>query len=358
MTDRAFWRGRRVFLTGHTGFKGSWATLWLRHLGAEVVGYALDPPSEPNLWRLLDLGDEITDLRGDIRNGARTARAIADAAPEIVLHFAAQSLVREGYKSPVDTYAINVMGTAHVLEAVRAVDSVRAVVVVTTDKCYDNREWVWPYRENEAMGGKDPYSSSKGCAELVTAAYRDSFFSSPDTPMIASARAGNVIGGGDWATDRLLPDLMRGALSGEPVHIRSPHAVRPWQHVLEPIAGYLRLAEALCGDDGATYAEGWNFGPVLDDAKSVGWIVRHIAKRCDASSWPGLEWREDPGPHPPEAHTLKLDSSKAAALLDWRPRLRLGTALDWTAEWFAGYRDEVDVRALSENQVLRYQEFV
>ena len=274
--DADFWRGRRVFLTGHTGFKGGWLALWLQRLGADVTGYALDPPTTPSLFAVARVGAGMRSIINDIRDAETLAQAMREAQPEIVIHMAAQPLVRYSYQAPVETYATNVMGTVHLLEAVRQTDSVRAVVNVTSDKCYENREWVWGYRENEPMGGYDPYSNSKGCAELVTAAYRNSYFNpaqySQHGVALASARAGNVIGGGDWAEDRLIPDILRAIAAGEAVNIRSPHAIRPWQHVLEPLSGYLLLAQRLI-EDGPAHAEGWNFGPSEEDARPVQWIV-------------------------------------------------------------------------------------
>ncbi len=345
------WQGRRVLLTGHTGFKGSWLALWLRQMGAEVIGYALPPVGEPNLYQLTGLDSDLTSVLADVRHLDDLCRTFAEHQPEVVFHLAAQALVLPSYESPVETYATNVMGSVHVLEAARRHPGVRAMVMVTSDKCYENREWIWPYRENEPMGGHDPYSNSKGCAELVTAAYRASYFSSDDSPAVASARAGNVIGGGDWAVDRLLPDIIRAVLAGEPVHIRSPAAIRPWQHVLEPLAGYLRLAEHLLLH-GHDYAEGWNFGPADNDTRSVGWIVEHLAELFG----PEMSWSQDRGPHPHEAHTLKLDSSKARTRLDWRPRLDLQETLRWVVEWYQAHRRGDDMRRLCEAQITRYQE--
>jgi len=352
--ERAFWHKRRVLITGHTGFKGSWLSLWLARLGAEVTGYALAPPSEPSLFELAAVEDGLgASITADVRDGERLARAVEDAGPEVVFHLAAQSLVRESYRAPADTYATNVMGTVHLLEAIRRTPGVKAVVVVTSDKCYDNREWVWPYRENDPLGGHDPYASSKACAELVTAAYRASYFDDPaagDRPAIASARAGNVVGGGDWAADRLVPDVARAVAAGDVVHLRSPHAIRPWQHVLEPLAGYLLLAERLAGD-GREWAEAWNFGPEERDARSVGWLVEQLAAR-----WHGeLRWTRDERSHPHEAHTLKLDSSKARARLGWRPRLSLERALDWLVEWYRAHREGADLGALTRAQIARYE---
>lgn len=344
-----FWNGKRVLLTGHTGFKGSWLALWLHQLGAQVTGLALAPPSTPNLHDQLGLGGLIDGRIGDIRDAGWVARVVAETQPEVVLHLAAQALVRPSYAEPVATFATNVMGTVHVLEAARQTPSVRAVVVVTSDKCYENREWLWGYREHEAMGGHDPYSASKGCAELVTAAYRRSFF--VGGAAVASARAGNVIGGGDWAADRLVPDIVHGLAAGRRVHIRRPDAVRPWQHVLEPLAGYLRLAELLVRD-GAVHAEGWNFGPLPGSEQPV----RHIASRL-AALWGGgeLEFAQViDGPH--EAGLLRLDASKAQAKLGWRAKLDLDTALAWTVAWQRGWLANPDqARTLTEGQIAQYE---
>lgn len=349
----SFWKGKRVLLTGHTGFKGSWLSLWLQSMGAQVVGYALNPPTDPCLFETAEVAKGMTSIIGDIRDLEHLSRLFAEHQPEIVIHMAAQPLVRYSYIEPVETYSTNVMGTVNLLEAVRSTKSVKAVVNVTTDKCYENREWAWGYRENEAMGGYDPYSSSKGCAELVTAAYRNSYFH-PDKykehgVAIASARAGNVIGGGDWADDRLIPDIMRAISASEPVNIRNPHAIRPWQHVLEPLAGYLVLAQKLC-EEGATCAEGWNFGPNDEDAKPVQWIVEKLTR-----SWgDGASWVVDGGEHPHEAHYLKLDCSKAKSRLDWHPRWRLEEALDAIVEWQRAYQDGKAIKSVTQEQIQRY----
>lgn len=321
----SFWRGRRVFVTGHTGFKGSWLTLWLRELGAEVTGYALAPATSPNLYELAGVGEGVRSILADIRDAKQMRDAFAAAKPEVVFHLAAQSLVRPSYEQPRETYDVNVIGTVNVLDAVRASDSVRAAVIITTDKCYENREWLWGYRENDPLGGHDPYSSSKACAELVTAAYRSSFFK-----RIASARAGNVIGGGDWARDRLIPDLMTAYANGTKPLIRNPRATRPWQFVLEPLHGYLQLAERLCADDGDAFAESWNFGPEDRDVRPVG----AVADRVSALWGDGAGYELDACVQPHEAHALKLDSSKARAKLGWFTRLDLDTALEWTVRWY------------------------
>lgn len=339
MTTPSFWRGRRVFLTGHTGFKGSWLSLWLQSLGAELRGYSLAAPTTPALFHEARVAQGMESLEGDIRDAAALREALASFRPEVVIHMAAQPLVRLSYAEPVDTYATNVMGTVHLLEAVRACDSVRAVVNVTTDKCYDNREWVWGYRETDPMGGFDPYSSSKGCAELVTSAYRQSFLQHGHAAL-ASARAGNVIGGGDWALDRLVPDILRAFEKGEPVMLRNPQATRPWQHVLEPLSGYLALAERLFAD-GQAFAEGWNFGPADRDARPVAWIVRHLA-----DTWgDGARWTVQADAQLHEAQYLKLDCSKAHQRLQWTPRWPLENALERIVRWHRAWLAGSDLRA-------------
>lgn len=349
----AFWKGRRVLLTGHTGFKGSWLSLWLQSMGAQVTGYALAAPTNPSLFEVAEVAKGMTSIVGDIRDLEHMGKVFAEYRPEIVIHMAAQALVRYSYVEPVETYSTNVMGTVNLLEAIRTTDSVKAVVNVTSDKCYDNREWVWGYRENEAMGGFDPYSSSKGCAELVASAYRNSYFH-PEKYQehgvaLASGRAGNVIGGGDWAEDRLIPDIVRAIAQGKPVNIRNPHAIRPWQHVLEPLSGYLVLAQKLF-EEGTSYAEGWNFGPNDEDAKPVEWIVDKLTK-----TWgEGASWVLDGGNHPHEAHYLKLDCSKAKTRLDWHPRWHLEDALGAIIEWQRAYRDGKDMRELTLRQINVY----
>lgn len=345
----AFWAGKTVLVTGHTGFKGSWLCLMLQNMGAKVVGYALQPPTTPSMFEVAQVANGMVSIIDDVRDGTRLQQVFSEHQPEIVLHLAAQALVRYSYANPVETYATNVMGTVNVLEAARHTPSVRSVVNVTTDKCYENREWVWGYRENEPMGGFDPYSSSKGCSELVTAAYRNSFFSSEGSAAVASARAGNVIGGGDWALDRLIPDIMRSIIENRPVLIRSPHAIRPWQHVLEPLSGYLVLAEKLYSS-GAEFAEGWNFGPGDDDTRTVQWIVDKLTQ-----DWgEGASWVLDQGEHPHEAHYLKLDCSKARMRLNWQPRWKLDIALHHIIAWHRAHGEGRDMRDVTLKQIETY----
>ncbi len=354
MMNLEFWRNKKVLITGHTGFKGSWLSLWLQSLGANVVGYALNPPTQPNLFEIADVVQGMTSVSGDVRDLEKIQSVMAQHQPQIVIHMAAQSIVRYSYDNPIETYNTNIIGTANLLEAARHTKSVRVVVSITSDKCYENKEWVWGYRENEVMGGKDPYSSSKGCAELIINAYRHSYFSPQNYHnhgvALASVRAGNVIGGGDWAKDRLIPDIIRAIQAKEPVLIRNPHATRPWQHVLEPLNGYLTVAEHLW-EEGVKYAEAWNFGPNENDAKPVSWIVQHIT-----NLWgDGASWHMDQKEHPHEDRYLKLDCSKAKTLLGWRPKLRLAVALEWIVEFYQGYFQKKDMRKLTQDQILRFQ---
>jgi CDP-glucose 4,6-dehydratase len=339
MIDAHFWVNKKVFVTGHTGFKGSWLCLWLQKMGAQVHGYALRPPTSPSLFGVARVTEGMSSEVGDIRDFERLKASLAKFNPEIVIHMAAQPLVRYSYSNTIETYSTNVMGTVHLLEAIRQIEGVKAVVNVTSDKCYENKEWVWGYRENEAKGGYDPYSNSKGCAELVTDAFRQSFFNKNNHGAhgvgLASARAGNVIGGGDWAEDRLVPDALKAFEQNQSVNIRSPHAIRPWQHVLEPISGYLLLAQKLY-ENGPGFSEGWNFGPVDEDAKSVQWIINKMTSFWGESA----AWHLDAGKHLHEAHYLKLDCSKAKMQLGWQARWGLDETLQkiivWHKAWLAG----------------------
>jgi len=352
----SFWQGKHVLLTGHTGFKGSWLALWLHRLGASVTGFSLAPPSEPNLFTLANIHQCIADVRGDIRELAALNTTIAQHRPDIIIHMAAQSLVRHSYTHPVETYATNVMGTVNLLEAVRHANGVRAVLIVTSDKCYENSDSIIApsakaFSEDDPMGGHDPYSSSKGCAELVIKAYRDAYRSDwiKKGTAIASARAGNVIGGGDWAESRLIHDAMRAAIAGNTLRLRNPNAIRPWQHVLEPLSGYLMLLEKLyC--DGQAFAEGWNFGPKASDTISVERVVKQMALL-----WRDMKWKYDTDTHPHEAASLTLDCSNAQQILGWEPLLTLNEALAWTINWYKGYKNHADLRALCETQIDQYQ---
>ena len=347
--DQSFWCDRSVFVTGHTGFKGGWISLWLSRLGAEVHGYSLAPPTTPSFFSETQLQKRLqSSTIGDIRDLAKLTSAVQTAKPSIVIHMAAQPLVRQSYVSPVETFSINVIGTVNVLEAVRSIETVEAVINITTDKCYENQEWVWSYRENDRLGGHDPYSSSKACAELAAAAYRNSFLAEGGI-QLASVRAGNVIGGGDWATDRLIPDFLRAVDAGESLRIRSPNAIRPWQHVLEPLSGYLLLAERLV-TEGAEFAEAWNFGPEEPDSKTVSWILDRLYYKI-----PSAHWLVDGSPQPHEAGVLKLDSIKAKTKLNWAPRWSLDTALDKTVEWHQLWKEGQSMAEVSVQQIEAYQ---
>ncbi len=348
--DPHFWDGRSVLVTGHTGFKGAWLTLWLVQMGARVTGFADSVPTSPSLYELARVDEGLGgDVRGDVREPGAVAEAMAGAAPEIVVHMAAQAFVRRSFREPRATYETNVMGTVTVLDAVRATPSVQAVVNVTSDKCYDNREQGRPFVEDDPKGGHDPYSSSKGCAELVADAYLRSFFAPrPDGPRLGSGRAGNVIGGGDWGEDRLIPDVMRAALDGEPIPIRNPGAIRPWQHVLSPLSGYLELAQALTRSP--AYQGGWNFGPPPEDVRPVRWITERVSERWDGD----LRWEIDRGPHPHEAHHLTLDSTKAREELGWKPAWDLGKTLDSIVSWYIALRDGADMRQTTLAQIDSY----
>jgi len=354
--NNEFWKDKRVFITGHTGFKGAWLCLWLQSLGAKVTGFALNPPSETNLFEVAKVKSGMKSILGDVRDAALLQQSLLEAKPDIVFHLAAQALVLHSYQDPVETYSTNIMGTVNVLEAVRKSTTVKSVVIVTSDKCYDNKEWHWGYRENDPMGGYDPYSSSKGCAELVTESYRNSFFNPQKYQehgvAIASARAGNVIGGGDWAENRLIPDLVKAFTKGEPVKLRNPASVRPWQHVLEPLNAYMLLAQRLF-EEGKSYAEAWNFGPNESDTKSTGWLVEHLA-----SYWKqGASYQmqpEDDAAH--EALYLRLDCSKARSKLGWYPVWSIEDAIVNVADWYQAYLRNEDMQAFSLKQIQQYQE--
>jgi CDP-glucose 4,6-dehydratase len=352
MVNKEFWKGKKVLITGHTGFKGSWLCLLLNNLGARISGYSLDPPTQPNLFELCNISSFVNSTISDIRDFDSLLKTIESEEPEIIIHMAAQPLVRLSYSEPVVTYQTNVIGTINLLEAVRISKSksVRALLNVTTDKCYENKEWLWPYRENEPLGGYDPYSSSKACSEIVTASYRNSFFNPANYDhhhlAIATARAGNVIGGGDWATDRLIPDIMRSILNNKTINIRSPFAVRPWQHVLEPLHGYLLLADQLYTDEGQS-GGAWNFGPSEEDAKSVEWIVDNFCFK-----WPlGADYKIDKKPQPHEATYLKLDSSKARNILGWKPVWNIEQTIDKIIEFYMVYKENKDIKEICNYQI-------
>uniref|UniRef100_UPI00404738BA CDP-glucose 4,6-dehydratase n=1 Tax=Algoriphagus sp. TaxID=1872435 RepID=UPI00404738BA len=346
----SFWKGKKVFLTGHTGFKGSWLSLWLQNMGAVVKGYALVPNTNPNLFTQGNVAQNMDSEIGDVTDLNHIIESMKAFDPEILIHMAAQPLVRLSYEDPVTTYNTNVMGTVNVLEAARKCANLRSIVVVTTDKCYENKEWVWGYREDEPMGGYDPYSSSKGCAELVTAAYRNSYFNGVNSPALASARAGNVIGGGDWSKDRLVPDILRAFEKNVPVVVRNPKSTRPWQHVLEPLSGYLVLAQRLY-EDGQLFAEGWNFGPKDEDCKSVGWILDKMVDQWGCST----TWELDENNNPHEAGYLKLDCSKAAMRLGWYPKLRLEQTLEAIINWHKAFLDGANMREICLTEIENYQ---
>lgn len=346
---REFWNGKKVLVTGHTGFKGSWLTFWLHNLGAEVYGYSLAPDVQPNLFQNLRIEERIQSVFGDILDLSAFEKSVNSFQPEIIFHLAAQSLVRRSYRNPVETYKTNVIGTVNLLEIVRNTDFVKGVVVITTDKVYENKEWYWSYRENERLGGFDPYSSSKACAELAVSSYKNSFFSDRET-LIATARAGNVIGGGDWSEDRLLPDVFRSLIFNNELEIRNPYSIRPWQHVLESLSGYLKLAEKLyCGEK--EFAQAWNFGPSDEDSKTVGWILEKIK-----NVWNGeVKWLIDQRKQPHEAHLLKLDSTKARSELKWEPKLNINEAVELTTDWYKSFRDKKDLAELTKEQISFYE---
>ncbi len=347
--DKKFWRGKSVFITGHTGFKGGWMSLWLQSMGAVATGYSLDPPTEPNLFTVARVGDKMTSIHGDVLDNSALTESMVEASPEIVFHFAAQPLVLSSYSNPIHTIAVNVLGTANLLEAVRHCDSVNAVVVVTSDKCYENKEWLWSYRENEALGGSDPYSASKACAELVTTAWRKSFFA--ERAKVASVRSGNVIGGGDWAPHRLVPDALKAWEQGAVLNVRSPFAIRPWQHVLEPLAGYLLLAQRLVEGSGD---EAWNFGPDETDMKTVEQLLNKLAA-CWGSR---AVWETSLRAEAHEARHLKLDSSKSRAFLRWRPTWNLDEALARTVDWHLAYLQGKDMQEYTLKQIREHHGLV
>ena len=347
-----FWQDKKVFVTGHTGFKGGWLSLWLQTLGAKVAGYSLPAPTEPSFFETLCVPHGMTSVIGDVRDLGSLMAAVKRAAPEIIIHMAAQSLVRPSYEDPVTTYSTNVMGTVNVLEAVRSIFGVQAVVIVTSDKCYENTGAQRAFCEGDRLGGHDPYSNSKACAELVAGAYRSSFFARGETTLtaVATARAGNVIGGGDWSADRLIPDAIRAFSAERPIKLRYPQATRPWQHVLDPLLGYLLLAEKLCAAS-SDCAESWNFGPEQDQVMTVSSVVEAVAKRWGG----GAAWEPDPGSHPHEAHHLGIDAGKARARLGWTPRLDIAQAIDWTVEWYRAWHEGADMRRVSESQLEHYR---
>lgn len=353
--DASFWKDKKVLITGHTGFKGSWLSLWLQGKDTHLIGYSLPPPTTVNFFEIGDITKKMISIEGDVRNLEHLTSVIVKYKPEVLIHMAAQSLVRYSYKYPIETYETNVMGTLNALEAVRQTKNiVKVVLIITSDKCYKNKEWVWGYRENDPIGGYDPYSSSKGCAELVTEAYRKSFFSNKSqsdfTLAVASARAGNVIGGGDWGKDRLIPDILRAVMNDESVVIRNPSSIRPWQHVLEPLYGYLTLIEKLW-TNGSEFEGAWNFGPNDDDCKSVHWILTELNNRWQG----GVRWELDVAENPHEAFSLRVDSSKAKRLLGWSSKLSISKALSWVVDWYQGYLNGSNMRKLSEDQILRYE---
>ena len=347
--NAAFWHSKKVFLTGHTGFKGSWLSLWLQSMGAQVQGYALGPPTEPSLFVEANVHKNMDSQIGDIRDLEKIKKSMQSFNPDLLIHMAAQPLVRLSYSEPIETYTTNVIGTVNVLEAARSCSKLKVIISVTTDKCYENKEWVWGYREDEPMGGHDPYSSSKGCAELVTSAYKKSFFNTDDTASIASARAGNVIGGGDWAEDRLIPDILKAFEKSKPVIVRNPLSTRPWQHVLEPLSGYLVLAQKLY-EKGDEFAEAWNFGPKDEGCKPVNWILDKMVKKWGD----GASWELDKNSNPHEAGYLKLDCSKASARLNWRPNWKLESTLKLIIDWHQAWISEDDMYKKCLEEIEKY----
>ena len=352
-----FWENKKILTTGHTGFKGSWLSIWLKSLRANLTGYSLPAPTNPSLFELAEVAKGMHSIVGDVRDLDHIKAVLKKHSPEILIHMAAQSLVVESHEDPHDTYTTNVLGTLNVLEAVRHSDSIKVVVIITSDKCYQNKEWVWGYREYDSLGGIDPYSNSKACAELITSCYRDSYFKQPNPPFknvsVATVRAGNVIGGGDWAQNRLIPDIMQSLIKKQQVVIRNPNSIRPWQFVLEPLEGYLTLAEQLWAN-GTKYSEGWNFGPNETDAQSVQWIVEQLGQFWGKKT----DWKELPQPYPHEANYLKLDCTKARQRLKWTPRLDLATTLEWVVEWYRGWDNGENVAALTKSQITAYQNLI
>lgn len=352
--NKTFWKNKKVLITGHTGFKGSWLSLWLQNMGANVIGYSLPTSTKPNMFEVANVSAGMESIAGDVRDIEQVTRTVSKYQPEIIIHMAAQSLVRYSYSNPVETYATNVMGTVNILDAVRQIKCVKVVVIVTSDKCYENKEWLWGYRENDPMGGHDPYSSSKGCAELVTSAYRSSFFPVKDYKThgvaVSSVRAGNVIGGGDWSEDRLIPDIMKAFMDKRIVKIRNPNSIRPWQYVLEPLRGYLGLAERLWLH-GSGFAEAWNFGPKGEDVRPVSWIIESLSEQWGEDA----RWELGSTQQPHEASHLKLDCSKAQNLLGWESRLDLSTTLQWIVAWYRGYQQKKNMRNLTEAEIVRYE---
>ncbi len=354
LPDKNFWNNRIVFITGHTGFKGSWLSLLLKSLGAKVYGYALDPPTKPNLFEICNLNSIVYSTIGDIRDYAKLQSAISEAQPSVVIHLAAQPLVRRSYEEPLYTFETNVMGTANLFETVRNVNSIRAVINVTTDKCYENKEWIWPYREEDALGGHDPYSGSKACSEILTASFRSSFFNTKDTDKqnvaIATARAGNVIGGGDWSEDRLISDIMSSIIDYKDIKVRNPNAIRPWQHVLEPLSGYLLLAENMV-NNGNSFSEAWNFGSDDEDSKTVKWIVEKLLTSIPDNKSKLIIDNND---HPHEANYLKLDSSKAKNRLNWHPQWKLEKAIETIVSFIDCYQKNGELAKLVNQQIVEY----
>ena len=352
--DPQFWKDKKILVTGHTGFKGSWLSVWLKELGANVIGYSLAPPTNPSLFELANVAEGMCSITGDVRDIEHLKSVSQKYSPEILIHMAAQSLVVESHKDPYGTYTTNVLGTLNILEAIRHSDSIKVVIIITSDKCYKNNEWVWGYREEDSLGGIDPYSNSKAVAELITSAYRDSYFKKTNTSFkdvaVATVRAGNVIGGGDWAENRLIPDVMQSLASNNRVTIRNPNSIRPWQFVMEPLDGYLTLAEQLW-THGAEYAEGWNFGPNENDAQTVFQIVEKLGQLWGTH----VAWEELHQPYPQEANYLKLDCSKARYKLKWAPKLDLDTTLKWVVEWYKSYNNAEDMEKLTKSQVVAYQ---